>query len=73
MSGDPRLCAAQAYQQPSAGALGAFAAASQAPAPLPGKPKPEGFDPLGPVDVDKLNSAFIHRHQSALLGAHLRA
>jgi len=64
---------AQAYQQPIGGALGAaFAAATQAPAPLLGKPKEMGFDPLAPVDVDKLNSAFIHRHQAALLGAHLR-
>ncbi|KAK9828082.1 hypothetical protein WJX81_001458 [Elliptochloris bilobata] len=71
IAADP--AAYQAYQQPAAGGMGAFAAASQAPAPVPGKPKPEGYDPLAPIDVDKLNSAFIHRHQAALLGAHLRA
>jgi hypothetical protein len=65
---------AQAYQQPLGGGLGAaFGAASQAPAPLAGRPKSDAFDPLAPIDVDKLNSAFIHRHQAALLGAHLRA
>lgn len=31
------------------------------------------FDPLSPSDVEKLNAAFISRHQAALLGSHLRA
>ena len=31
------------------------------------------FDPLAPVDVDKLNAAFMQRHQPALLGTFLRA
>jgi hypothetical protein len=35
--------------------------------------KDSGFDPLAPIDVDKLNAAFISRHQAALLGSHLRA
>lgn len=33
----------------------------------------DSFDPLAPIDVDKLNAAFISRHQAALLGSHLRA
>ncbi|CAL8466292.1 g5828 [Coccomyxa elongata] len=33
----------------------------------------DAFDPLAPIDVDKLNAAFISRHQAALLGSHLRA
>ena len=35
--------------------------------------KDQVFDPLAPIDVDKLNAAFINRHQAALLGSHLRA
>ena len=35
--------------------------------------KPEIFDPLEPIDVDKLNAAFINRHQGTLLGSHLHA
>ena len=31
------------------------------------------LDPLSPSDVEKLNAAFITRHQAALLGSHLRA
>ena len=31
------------------------------------------FDPLSPSDVEKLNAAFVTRHQAALLGSHLRA
>ena len=36
-------------------------------------PKDHVFDPLAPLDVEKLNAAFINRHQAALLGSHLRA
>ncbi len=35
--------------------------------------KENAFDPLAPIDVEKLNAAFISRHQAALLGSHLRA
>ncbi|CAL5226079.1 g8894 [Coccomyxa viridis] len=31
------------------------------------------FEPLSPSDVEKLNAAFVTRHQAALLGSHLRA
>ncbi len=36
-------------------------------------PKDQVFDTLAPIDVEKLNAAFINRHQAALLGSHLRA
>jgi hypothetical protein len=61
----------QGYQQmlPAAAAVSAAAA-------LPTKAisaKTNGlFDPLGPLDVDALNAAYIQKHQAALLGSHLR-
>lgn len=63
----------QGYQQmlPAAAAVSAAAAAA-----LPTKAisaKTNGlFDPLGPLDVDALNAAYIQKHQAALLGSHLR-
>eukprot|EP00891_Asterochloris_glomerata_P007277 jgi/Astpho2/7277/Aster-01583 len=31
------------------------------------------FDPLAPLDLDRMNSDFMHKHQAQLVGAHLHA
>lgn len=64
--------AALAAQQPAAAA--AAAAAGAAPPTLNGKAPADGLaDPLGPANVDKMNAAFVSKHQPALLGTHLFA
>lgn len=65
----------QAYGQ----VLGASAAGIPAAGTIAAQPKTNGlvkinglFDPLGPLDVDAMNAAYIQKHQAALLGSHLR-
>jgi hypothetical protein len=69
------LCS-QAYPGTAFGSIsqtGTAGAAGQGAAAVMGGAGVAQFDPLAPVDVDKLNGAFMQRHQPALLGTFLRA
>ena len=80
------LAAAAAAAAPP-GAPGTSAAGAAAPgaagAALNGKQDPAAAaaaaaaaglaDPLGPVNVEKLNGSYVAKHQPALLGTHLFA
>lgn len=55
------------------GGLGGLPGAGFGAAGLGLPSKNSAFGPLAPIDVEKLNAAFISRHQAALLGSHLRA
>ena len=67
----------QAGQQQLLGAagLGAASAGLQGSLSLTGNStipsRPELFDPLANVDIDKLNAAYLARHQGPLTGSHM--
>ncbi|KAK9813166.1 hypothetical protein WJX72_010040 [[Myrmecia] bisecta] len=74
----------QAYQQQAGttAALGGYGAIGQNPnsaslalasAAATATAKPSLYDPLAAIDIDRMNAAFIQKHQAHLLGSHLRA